>query len=600
MPVAAWDPTWYSGRFDSVAILHCVALLVTVWISQFESLKGNWVSDDWDGIAKLTGKFQHIGHPTTAPSSSGGLPAPGSIAGGSLWNDIVSWVRWQLCKTPNPSYNKPLDAAKPDGPRDTRQFIPSPLKHHRAQLIVMSGLVLLVYTFLSSIATPDIAFLATLLWTVHPVCCQTVTWISGQGYLTAAFFMFAGLNYALSYASALPSLSRTEQVALLGGYGVLQWLAFRSQFTAIAAVVILTYLKLWPFAAVAGVIACIGAYRTIKEVVSVRAATFKQQQMGASTQFHWRKLVVVGKTLYYYTKLAFFPKRLGLYHTYGYHYPLPWIEWEDKYFWAGLAIGLAMLAGIIWAPSALVAFGCLWWLAFIVFVLNLITVHQFVAERYVWLPVLGLCLIVAAYAPAWLFWAAFGVLIMRTWAHLPTYANELKFYQSNIWNHETSEVAFGNLGVTYLRLGHTGTAVDTWNVGANVNNDYDVNWYNLYSVFRGQGLHHEARQYLLKALSCSTCHFPKEWRKELETLEMEIAWQKAMATVPPEQRLAWQNRHLTESLKHPEMPHRDYWEAKHKRVKEEMAKATAVPAAGPAQLVSVAPMPPRELLGVRR
>ena len=113
-----------------------------------------------------------------------------------------------------------------------------------------------------------------------------------------------------------------------------------------------------------------------------------------------------------------------------------------------------------------------------------------------------------------------------------------------------------------------GAAVDHWNLGANQNADYDVNWYNLYSIFRSQRLLEQARTFLLKALSCTTCHFPKEWRAELETLNLEIDWQKALAPVPLELKDRWQRENLDQLLLRTDLPHRPWWEEKSKQLNE--------------------------------
>ena len=537
-------------------VWHSLTLAGAVWLTYYDILHGQWVSDDWEGIAQYDGKFKRISHPGARGETA---PVAQSPQGGSTWNDVLTWVRWQIGKAPNPNYNKLADPNKPVGPRDTRQFLPSPLRHHRLSLTLFSGVVVGVYCLLARLFGSDVAFYATLLWIAHPVGVQCVGWISGIGYLLACWWMVLGLNYALQFAGPY---SPAEWVILGVGYGVLQLLAFRSQFTAMAAVVILFSLHS-PYWIVALVVAFLGSYRTIREVVSVRSATFKAQQMGESTKLHWKKLVVVGKTFYYYVKLVLFPKRLGLYHTYGYHYPVPWIEWEDRYFWAGAALAVGALVGIVGAPPP-IAFGLLWWGAFLVFVLNWITVHQFVAERYTWIPSIGICLIVATLAPTWLFWLLLGVALMRTWAHLPTYFSELHFYESNVWNHPKSEVAYGNLGVTYLRMQRGGSAQDTWAYGTTINPDYDVNWYNLASLYKSAGMLEEARKFLLKAVSCTTCHFPKEWRAELEVTEHEIEWRKAVIAQPPDQRDLWQKAMCEKLLAEPTLPKhlRTHFEAK--------------------------------------
>ena len=537
-------------------------LVGAAWITYADVIKGTWCSDDWDGVANQDGKFKRIAppHPTAKPVPGQSAPpvpaAMSQIAGGSFWNDVLTWLRYHIGKAPNKNYLKPVDPAKPDGPKDQRQFLPHPARHHRLNITLFSGIVVMAYAFLSTIVDERIAFLATLLWIVHPVGAQCVAWISGIGYILAAFFMFAGLNLAVLISNTSLLQNPVYTVCLVGLYGLCQFLAFRSQFTVIAVVAILVYLKLWPFVIIASLIAAVGLIRTINEVVSVRSDTFKQQQMAASTKLHPKKIVVVGKTIFFYLELLVFPKRLGLYHVRLYHYPMPITEWEDRYFWAGAALAVGALAGIWGAPPPM-AFGLLWWGAFIVFVLNWITVHQFVAERYVWIPAIGICLVTVALvypvAP-WLYWLLVGIALMRTWAHLPTYFSELHFYQSNVWNHPTSEVACGNLGVTYLRMQRGGSAQDTWIHGTTINPDYDVNWYNLSSLYKSAGMLEEARKYLLKAVSCTTCHFPKEWKAELEVTEHEIEWRKAVLAQPPDQRDLWQKAMCEKLLAEPTLP----------------------------------------------
>lgn len=534
-----------------------ISLFFLCWLAYFDVQQGQWVSDDWDGIAHYDGKLKRTQVPKAA------TPGASVIAkGASLWSDTLTWIRWQIGKTTNPQHGKPTDPKDPLSPRINQPYIASSRAHHRINIWLLCGAALLLYNFLTYITTPDIAYYATVLWIIHPVGAQCVGWISGIGYCMASFFMFAGLGYA----GLLHDVPMSWQWGpILLGYALLQGLAVRSQFTSLAAAVVLSWLGWWQFATVAWLIALAGATQVILQIFSVRAATFKEQQMSQSTKLYPRKLVVVFKTLAYYTLLVFFPKRLGLYHTFGYHYPLPQIEWEDKWFWGGVATtGALLLVACLGGPVA--AFAVLWYVAYLSFVLNAVTAHQFIGERYTWIPSVGMCLLVAMWTPSWLLWVLIGILLMRTWAHLPTYYNELYFYLSNCWNFPNSEVALGNLGVTYLRLGKPGTAIDTFTQCAQVNPDYDVAWYNMYSFFRGQGLYDQARAHLVRALSSPLCHFPKQWGDELQTLDFEIQWRDALAKVPKEAQLEWQHTNLTRMLAEPTLAHRGFWEGKLKKL----------------------------------
>jgi tetratricopeptide (TPR) repeat protein len=111
---------------------------------------------------------------------------------------------------------------------------------------------------------------------------------------------------------------------------------------------------------------------------------------------------------------------------------------------------------------------------------------------------------------------------MRALMHLDTYMNEVLFYQSNIWNFPNSEVAMANLGVTYMRHGLVGSAIDSWLLAERINSQYDVAQYNLASILKQKGDLPKAREYLAKAVASPMCHFKKQWEDELQKLDHEL------------------------------------------------------------------------------
>ena len=127
--------------------------------------------------------------------------------------------------------------------------------------------------------------------------------------------------------------------------------------------------------------------------------------------------------------------------------------------------------------------------------------------------------------------------MIRSIMHIPTYDNEIKFYQSNIWNFPKSEVAYGNLGVSYLRIGMVGTALDCWNTSIRINPDYDVPYYNIYSHYRSNAfvqIQHgnfvpaiemlkQASLILEKCINAKICHFKEQWTKELNEIKVMIS-----------------------------------------------------------------------------
>ena len=307
-------------------------------------------------------------------------------------------------------------------------------------------------------------------------------------------------------------------------YGSLYYISIAAQFATLATFTIQAFFGNYFLSLIGLMISGFAGIGIIRNVVKIRTTAFKEQNLGQSTTLKLSKIIVAIKTYAYYTLLCFFPKRLGLYHTYEYHYSEK-TEKEDRMFWLGFLF--LIITGLLWYyGDYIIRFAILWYIAYLFIFLNWITIHQFVSERYCYIPVIGIC-ILSAYAlqnfPI-LFALIVGLLLMRTWMHLPTYNDEVMFYQSNIWNHPNSEVAFTNLGVVYMRLNLIGSAIDMWEISTRINPDYDVGYYNVHSTLKGKGDLIHARENLIKALNSKQCHFKEAWTKELGELDHEIQY----------------------------------------------------------------------------
>jgi hypothetical protein len=218
-----------------------------------------------------------------------------------------------------------------------------------------------------------------------------------------------------------------------------------------------------------------------------------------------------------------FPKRLGLFHIWGYHFEEP-IEHIDSEFWFGLW-SLILYGITIWFSPWPIKFGLIWAFVYLLTFSNFITAQQFVSERYAFISTFGFSIVIAYLFQDYPIIISFlvGVAIMRIWVHLPTFRNEVRFYESNWFNFPGSEVAMGNLGVAYLNHGLPNKALDTWQEASRQNKFYDVPWYNLYSLCRQNGDIQGARRFLAMCLEAKIVHFPEQWKKELQEIENSIS-----------------------------------------------------------------------------
>lgn len=452
-------------------LLHISTITILVWLTySYIIWKCSFVIDDIEGIVNYDGK----------------------VPPDAYYGDYMKWLRFKVADK-------------------------SPMHHHFFSVILKNASCIMLYLFLSTIINPYIAWLVCLLFAVTPMGTQAVAWISGIGYLIGLFFGLIGLLVPYMNIPNAWGLS-----TLL--YALCSVLAIIGNFTMLTMVIITLFLGNSPYVLLGVLISIAMGIQIVKKTIKLRAGVFKAQNMGASTHFKWQKFIVATKSLLYYTILALFPAKMGLYHTWGFHYE-PAIEKEDNMFWLGVLL-LAGFGALFYFGDFAIKFGVVWYLSFIFIFLNWITIHQFVSERYCYIASIGLWIIMAKFLAPYPLAFAFilGLYLMRTWQHLPTYQNEITFYQSNIWNFPKSEVALANLGATYMKAGLGGAASDMWNIAIRTNPKYDVPYYNLYALLRSQKQWAIARNFLVKAVEAPTCHFKDTWTQELVGFDKEVAY----------------------------------------------------------------------------
>ena len=487
------DPQFYP--FALITIVHLIT-----WSY---SLKGEFVSDDLEGVQKFSERYDggkeekldfyeqdvkgekkkykvrqfnpHIGFP----------------------GSVIRWARLNIGA-------KFQEIGKNKKGHSVFGSVQSPFKHHAINLVIHYANLILAYLFLSNVLDPQIALMAVLLFAIHPVSCQGVAWISAICYLLSLFWALLSLNVVF----LLDNPFITVPIVM-----ILTFLSICQLLSGMANFVIFAFLGFYWEAGGALAVSIFCFITQAMKVVNFRKDAFKKQHMGRSTYFNIRKPILMIKTFYYYMKLLFFPKRLGLYHEWGYHYTdkMERMDWT-----AAKGLGCLAVIGVLFYFVPELRLGLLWMTVYLALFLNVITAQQTVADRYAFISTLGFSIIIAVLLQNSLlaYGIVFGIFIMRTWVHLPTFNDEVEFYKSNAFNFPKSEVVLGNLGVVYMKNGLQGMAVDTWQVATRLNPDYDVPHYNLFSIFRQNGNFELARHHLNKCLNSSVCHFPDLWKTE--------------------------------------------------------------------------------------
>lgn len=514
-------------------MLEILSIILLVGVTWIWSLRGNWCSDDHEGIERFSDKFLPEGRDKDGKvvreeqlinsyevetqkkeklqlkntDFNPYIPFPGSV---------IRWLRINLGK-------KWKEIAKDKVGHSIMGYVQEPWRHHLISLVLHTFNCVFVYLVLSKLFGTKLAFSATALFIVTPVACQTVAWCSGIGYLicmTAATASFCASLYIVSPLKYLliPALS---------------FLSISGLFSGTFNFAIFLFMGDWLSALIVLAISAFYSTNIGKQIFGLRASEFKKQNMGRSTYINWRKPIVMIKTFWYYLKMSLFPIKLGLFHVWGYNYD-DTIEKTDSKFWLGLISFIGALTALIHPMVPLpVKFGILWWIIYLLTFSNFVTAMQFVADRYLFISQLGMSIVMAYFLMDYpeLLMLIIGILMARTWHYIKAFDGDVKFYRSNIENFENSEVAYGNLGVTYVHAGMSGTAVDLWKEAIRINPFYDVPHYNLYSVYAGQGNLEAALHHMNACLNAKVVHFKDQWTKERDILIKKLELKKQVDAI---------------------------------------------------------------------
>jgi hypothetical protein len=193
---------------------------------------------------------------------------------------------------------------------------------------------------------------------------------------------------------------------------------------------------------------------------------FRKRNIGKSDAITWKKAIVVPKVLAYYIKATVFPRRLAFFQEFGFEYGhnpkvKQDLESVNKHFVESIIIcAMFIVAGLFLSP-----FGTLFYLAGILPFTQWKVLGQFVAERYLYLPLVGWSLILTGVfdhpfmMP--LFWVVVGLYTYRAHRYIPAFKNIETLYENGIKNFPNCISNYVNLAERKL---HTGKLYDAYHL----------------------------------------------------------------------------------------------------------------------------------------
>jgi Tfp pilus assembly protein PilF len=275
---------------------------------------------------------------------------------------------------------------------DCQLFGLNPIGHHLVSVLIhIINALLLLWILNSLTGTFWLSAFAAAVFALHPLQVESVAWAAERKTVLSGLFWFLTIAVYIWYTKR-PSIGR--YIMLFGTYS----LCIMTKPVVVTLPFVLLLLDYWPL----GRVEKISARRLIIEkiplfVLSVilSVITYIAQKHGETVTtlqqwpFNMRIIVAMGSYFNYIVKMVY-PKNLAV------MYPIPWRITSELA--ASMVMGAVLLLVLwIWGrKKRWLVVGLLWYLGVLVPTLGLVqSGSQMMADRYMYLPSIGVLLIIA-------------------------------------------------------------------------------------------------------------------------------------------------------------------------------------------------------------
>ncbi len=405
--------------------------------------------------------------------------------------------------------------------------------YHLFSVLLHALNVILVYLLANVIIkNRHSALIAGLLFACHPALTEAVDAISyNEDLLAAAFFFlaficYAGINtgkvkscikvYVLSLFSFLLALLSKEMAITLPAVIFLYDLAIRDaggRSFSLKSILHTIKDRIYFYS---GYVAVGLFYLYLRFVAFYHPGESIKPFYGSLIE----RIIYLPAHIFSFIKLAVFPADLNA--DYVFSYP-------DGLFETNYLIGFVVVSGLvagsffIYKKSKVIFFGLWWFLISLSPVYNLIPLFNPFADRYLYIPLVGFCVVVAVVLNDFLQSRWFrprassmitsmlviiivGLYSTATIARNRDWKDGLTLWSKTVKSSPNSSVAHGSLGRAYQELGRTDEAVEEYKKAIAIYPDDYKAHYNLGVVYDQQGLLDTAVQSYQRAIQINPAY----------------------------------------------------------------------------------------------
>ncbi len=367
--------------------------------------------------------------------------------------------------------------------------------YHLFSIILHFLNTVLVFFFLRLFFKIGPSALSAAIFAVHPIHTEAVAWISGRPYLISAFFILA--TYLLYYKETRITYLLSLTIFSYFINKNYSFYAFLPFFIILSDVVFNRWRKNWklwlPFLLITALRLITAGYQ-IKQRVAV--ATLETGRIDG-----WQNLFsYFVYSIFSHLWLLIWPARLTLYHE-----PLLFYTWA---MWLGF-IALCILTCFlpyIFKKAKIIFLGMGMFILFLAPTYSPIPITNTVAERYIYLPSIFLCILIAFFYEAYaqkldtvkrkLLIAIFIFIItaygVRTVIRNKDWKDAKTFWQATLRVSPDSSGAHNNGGFIYLKEKNFDKAIEEFKIAIKLNPKRAYSYNNLGVAYKALGKTGEA------------------------------------------------------------------------------------------------------------
>lgn len=412
--------------------------------------------------------------------------------------------------------------------------------YHIENLIWHLANCLLVYFLIKKFfRQQSISFFATLIFSVHPVQIESVTWISSRGDLMFLFFTLVCFHFYLKFHRNLSFL----KIIIWNTVFIIALLSKETAIALLPLIFIYDYLfsyknsdsGFWKFIKSRRMFYT-SVFLTAITYLTVRFSLFENASQksfwGGSAESNF--MTMIDATVYYF-RLIFYPVGLSLdYSTYPITYSL-----ADRYLILDLIFYICVTALLIIQyrrKNYLFLFFCSVFVLFLLPSWNILPISAIIAERFLYAPMIGFSTITGLALHKLFKAEKFKKIALISACFIPVTLIILSAYRNRDWESDFSIwkscvdrfpgnfKGHINLGTCYDTRGNVIAAITEYYKLIAVAPHHAMAYYNLGNLYWGLGIFEKSRWAYLTAIKLN----PQYWEayNNLGSLYVEKQWYK--------------------------------------------------------------------------